>query len=294
MKAGSIIRFLYNPSRMPEQELLARFIVRENEFRILWEDLEQTKRNQVDQHFLIVGQRGMGKTTLMLKAAYEINRSTKLQDWLIPVTFPEELFGVSDLLGLWQYLAEELEDIFPGLEQEVAVPLEKASEEGVLEAICKRLAKEKKKLVLFIDNFGDLLDELDALEVHRLREVLMASKDIRLVAASARLIDQTYDYNKPFFDFFNTVYLDGLDSPTTKRLMNGLAASIGATEQFAQMLAQQPNRVEAIRRLTGGVPRLLLPLFSSMMEGTGSEVLEDLEGILDQVSPPGTNSPLYS
>ncbi len=259
MKAESINRFLYNPLRMPEPEFLARFIVRENEFRILWEDLVQTKRNQVDQHFLIIGQRGMGKTTLLLKAAYEIKRSPKLHDWLLPVIFPEELFGVSDLLGLWENLAAALEEALPGLAQEISVPLESRSEEGVLEAIRKRLSSEKKKLVLFIDNFGDFLDELNALEVHRLREILITAKDLRLIAASARPVDQSFDYHKPFFDFFNTIYLDGLDSAATLKLMKGLAASIGATDQFQQILAVNPFRVEAIRRLTDGVPRLLLP-----------------------------------
>ncbi len=285
MKAKSTNRFLYNPARMPEDEFLARFIVREKQFRLLWEEISASRLDMIDQHFLIVGQRGMGKTSLMLKTAYEIGRNQELKDWLIPILFPEELFGVAELLDLWLALGELLEDQFPGLSKELKSSAEQNSEHKLIEAIRQRLTDSKKKLVLFIDNFGDLLDRLDDNEVRRLREILMTATDIRLVAASARVMDHTYRYDKPFFDFFNTIYLPGLDKAESMKLMQGLADNAGKRADFDELLAKHPARVEAIRRLTGGVPRLLLLLFSSLMEGGETEVMEDLESILDQVSP---------
>lgn len=285
MSARNTNKFLYNPARLPEKDLLARFIVREREFARIWEDVTRTRRDGIDQHFLLIGQRGMGKTTLMLKIAYEVKRAPKLLDWLIPVNLPEELFGVRDLLGLWEVLAGHLEEQFPGLEKQVQPAIKARNERAALEAIRMRLKQEGKKLILFIDNFGDLLDRLNEIEVHRLRETLMSAGDIRLIAASARLMDHTYQYDKPFFDFFNTVFLDGLDRESSLKLMRGLAENSGQLPLLEQIIAEHPARIEAIRRLTGGVPRLLILLFSSVMGDPDAQLMDDLEDILDQVSP---------
>ena len=43
-----------------------------------------------EQHFLIEGKRGMGKTTLLLRLSYEIENDAKLSEWLIPLVFNEE------------------------------------------------------------------------------------------------------------------------------------------------------------------------------------------------------------
>lgn len=285
MSVRNTNKFLYNPSRLSEQDLLARFIVRQREFGLIWEDVSRTRRDGIDQHFLIIGQRGMGKTTLMLKIAYEIKRDPKLQEWLVPVNFPEELFGVPDLLGLWEVLAKHLEEQFPGLEKQIEPGKKAVNERGVLEAIRRRLKQEGKKLILFIDNFGDLLERLTDIEVHRLREILMSAGDIRLIAASTRLMEHTYQYDKPFFDFFNTVFLDGLGQLDSLQLMQGLAQGIGRLSLFAQIVTENPARIEGIRRLTGGVPRLLLLLFWAMLRDPEAQMIDDLEEILDQVSP---------
>jgi hypothetical protein len=285
MKAKSINRFLYNPARIPEVDFLARFLVRQRQFKRLWEELSSSRIDMVEQSFLIIGQRGMGKTTLMLKAAYEIRRDPKLQQWLVPVVFPEELFGVASLFDLWLFLGQNLDDDFPGLSTEMEALVNLGSEEKLLETIRRRVVTEKKKLVIFLDNFGDLLDRLTETEIHRLREILMTAKDLRIVAASARVMDHTYRYDKPFFDFFNTIYLPALDKDEALKLMEGLAEYNGQKESYEAHFATNSVRLEAIRRLTGGVPRLLILLFSSMMADEGTAVLEDLETILDQVSP---------
>jgi AAA domain len=278
-------RYLYNPARMSEDELLARFIVREKQFQVLWEEISSSSLTTIDQHFLIIGQRGMGKTTLMLKLAYEIGRNPQLKDWLIPIVFPEELFGVAELQGLWMALGDILEEWIPGIMDSLEQIAQQQQEYLLIQHIREHLAERRLKLVLFIDNLGDILDRLEENEVRRLREILMTATDIRLVGASTRFMDHAYRYDKPFFDFFNTIFLPGLNREESISLMKGLAAHAGQKQILAEIMTQHPARVEAIRRLTGGVPRLLLLLYNSLMGSNGTEIIEDMETILDQVSP---------
>ncbi|MFN8395091.1 MAG: hypothetical protein U0176_10620 [Bacteroidia bacterium] len=112
----------------------------------------------------------------------------------------------------------------------------------------------------------------------------MSAGEIRLVAANARQIDQTYEYDKPFLDFFNTIYLDGLSKEDSLRLMRGFAETRGQLSEFNAILEQHPSRVEALRPLTGGVPRLLQLLSVSIMDSPEGTILDDLEKVLDQVT----------
>ena len=50
-----------------------------------------------EQHYLVQGLRGMGKTTLLLRLKYEVEKSEGLNDWLIPVFFNEESYDLSSL-----------------------------------------------------------------------------------------------------------------------------------------------------------------------------------------------------
>ena len=45
-----------------------------------------------EQHFLIEGQRGTGKTTLLLRLSYEVENDAALNTWLIPVVLKEEVY----------------------------------------------------------------------------------------------------------------------------------------------------------------------------------------------------------
>ncbi|HEX2898981.1 MAG TPA: ATP-binding protein, partial [Bacteroidia bacterium] len=227
MKQESSTRLLYNPSRIPQEEFLRGFIVRQAEFQRIWEDMRDARLDAMDPHFLITGQRGMGKTSLMLKVAYEIRRDSRLSDWLLPVLLPEEMYGVSDLMGFWVAVAKAVEaqnpGKFKGLGEEAEAAAMKDDETKVMETIVDRLRKPQSKLVIFIDNFGDLLDRLPEKEIHRLREIFTTAKWLRVVAASARVLDHTYSYDKPFFDFFHPIALRGLSKDEAKGLLEGLA-----------------------------------------------------------------------
>lgn len=287
---SSINKLLYNPSCIPQAEFLSGFIVRHAEFQRIWEDMLDSRLDAIDPHFLITGQRGMGKTSLMLKVAYEIRRESRLSDWLLPVLLPEEMFGVYDLLNFWVAVANALETQYPGkfkgLADEAGNLAMKNEESLVMEAIVNRLRKPPQKLVLFIDNFGDLLDKFPEKEIHRLREICSTAKWLRVVAASARVLDHTYSYDRPFFDFFHPIPLRGLSKNEARRLLEGIAElePEHKRDEILETLRNRPERLETVRRLSGGAPRMLALLYSFVSKDPESSSLTDLEGLLDQVT----------
>ena len=81
--------FLYNPDRKSKGNLIAEFVVRTKLLEDIMQDIESSDMVTPEQHYLLVGQRGTGKTTLLHRIRYAIEDSEKLNKWLIPVIFSE-------------------------------------------------------------------------------------------------------------------------------------------------------------------------------------------------------------
>ena len=100
----------YNPQLWSDDELRAIFVVRQPELAALLDAVRRTPPDSVPQHRLIIGQRGMGKTTLLRRLALAIRDDAGLShDWLA-LTFPEEQYTVSTLTELWRNAVDALAD----------------------------------------------------------------------------------------------------------------------------------------------------------------------------------------
>ena len=93
---------IYNPASQTKQELIDNFVVRLKIFKEIFEDIKTSKMKHPEQHYIIQGIRGQGKTTLLLRLAYEIQNDKELNKWLIPITFGEEQYSVRKLFKLWE------------------------------------------------------------------------------------------------------------------------------------------------------------------------------------------------
>lgn len=278
--------FLYNPDNQDDQELRDRFVIRTKEFNDIIRDLKRSATTTLSQQFLIEGQRGTGKTSLLLRIRSEVLSDESLSH-LLPVRFAEEQYGIFNLCGLWEKVAEELEET-EGFET-LLDTLEEQSEEDDYELNCfdtleHYLIKNKKKLLLLMDNFGDILDKFSLTEQQRLRDIFHNSAYVQLIAATAKTLEHTCKHDSPFYEFFNVTRLTGLNKEDTYTLLRKLAEVHGVEEQINHILEHQQHRVESIRRLTGGVPRTIVLLYEIFIDESGS-VFEDLENILDRVTP---------
>ena len=145
--------FLYNPDRKSKEQLINEFVVRNDILKDILTDIESSDMDIPEQHYLLVGQRGTGKTTLLHRIKYEIEDSKKLKNWLIPIVFNEEQYNVSELANLWENIGHILEDYygFSGIYHEMEIQaLHENFEEKCDEILERFLEKYKKKLVLLL------------------------------------------------------------------------------------------------------------------------------------------------
>ncbi len=280
------VAHIYNPENQTRQELIDGFVIRTKPFQRIYRSISTTTLEEPPQHFLIEGQRGSGKTSLMLRIRYELQTEGGI-DHLIPVQLPEEQYGIFDLCRLWENVADYLHNE-PGFE-DLDTRIDELADREDYPTLCygvldEFLVANKKRLVLFIDNFGDMLDRFSDIELKRLRDIFHTSKHIQLVAASAQTLEYTYKYEQPFFEFFKIVRLKNLSKPEAVALLGQLAVRYGAEKEIDRIVELEPERIETIRILTGGVPRTIVLLFEIFLDKSG-DVFQDLETLLDRVTP---------
>lgn len=279
---------IYNPGEQSREELIANFVIRLREFGELYASVKQDKMEKPPQHFIIQGQRGYGKTTLLLRLYYELDQDRELNSWLIPVLFDEEQYYLRTLADLWMDIAEYLEtenDAFIGLKDKIEEILEPDfDEEKAYGLLIDALQKSQKKVVVLWDNFGQAISKFNRKQKQRLREILIASNEIRIIGASTVVMEFNYDYSEPFFEFFKVIHLDELNHEETISLLKKLGETYKAQE-INSVIGNQPGRIEALRRLTGGVPRTVVLLFEIFVDNEEGNSFKDLETLLDGVTP---------
>lgn len=280
------VKTLYNPASLNPSELVGNFVVRTKSFERIFEDIKSSDMKYPEKHYLIQGQRGMGKTTLLLRLKYEVENSPELTKWLLPVFFNEESYDLNSLSGLWEKLLKFLDD-----EYETNGRYYEHTEDFIdfddyekrcFDYLIEILNSKGKKIILFFDNFGQLfLDNLKEKEKRRLREILMECSEIRIIGASAIVLQDLHDYSQPFFEFFKVVRLDGLSKEETYQLIERLQE--GCENKID--LKKNKGKIDTLAILTGGVIRTLMMVYEVLLNDPDGSALSDLEVILDQVTP---------
>ncbi len=278
---------IYNPQNQTPQELIKSFVVRMGIFQDIFNEIKTSKMEHPEQHYIIQGVRGQGKTSLLLRIAYEIEKDKTLNKKLIPIVFSEEQYKVRKLYKLWEETADYLRSYsgFENLYDDMqSIEYDENFEEKCFQLLENTLKKNSKKLILFIDNISDMLNKFTENEHHRLREILIVSAEIRIIGASAESLEFHHDYSKPFYKFFRMPVLKGLNQNETKTLLKSLG-EIYKRERVKEIVQNQPGRVEALRRMTGGVIRTIIILYQIFVDDENGNAFHDLEKILDEVTP---------
>jgi hypothetical protein len=103
----------YNPAFLSDQELINSFAVHQPDLDLILQSIRENS-TQSNQHWMLIGPRGIGKTMLALRTAAEVRRDKDLQNRWYPIVFGEESYEVSSPGRFWLeallHLGQQTED----------------------------------------------------------------------------------------------------------------------------------------------------------------------------------------
>jgi DNA-binding transcriptional ArsR family regulator len=290
----AIRHFLYNPLRQDPEELKRFFVARRPLFERLYSDIVSQTADSVPQHQLIIGQRGMGKTTLLARLALELRE--KREDFLPLAFWEEQHIEVDRLSVFWLNCLDSLADALDVVgESSAARELDKKVDQIKVikpEEECAREAREAfgeantklgRRLVLFIDNFNLLLARLKKHD-HVLRSFFTRQGAPIIVGAAITPPADLADYDAAFYDGFKSTLMHRLSLEETKDMIIRLAEEYGQIEAVQNMWRELP-RLSALRDLSGGNPRTSLLIYRLCAQGFSHDIYRDLEALLDETTP---------
>ena len=280
---------IYNTQTISKQKIQENFVLRKELYNLLLDDLNSSEIKFPDHHFLIQGIRGSGKTFFLMKLFYDIQDSKKLEN-LIPVLLKEEEYFISSLANLWLRISEELKytnSIFDDLFTKMENIFEKQirnKEKELFKIIKTTLKKHNKKIILLIDNIQDIFNIIGEKDTKIFKKNLLNSNVIQIIGATSVTLESSFNYAKPFFDFFKKIHLKELNLQETKQLILHLGV-ISNNKQIKIIVEKEQNKIEALRRLTEGVPRTIVLLFEIFLTTKNITTYNYLQKIIDGTTP---------
>ena len=287
-----IRRRLYNPAQLTPDELKASFVARGETLAEMLRFLREQAPSRPCQHMMLIGPRGMGKTTLGLRFLHAVDETPELAAIWQPVPFHEESYGIGDLADFWlaalRHLSRATDDP-EWADRADALARDERDQERLaayaLAALVDHCQASGRRLILFVENLDGILHQLrNEREAHALRATLIERPEILLLGSANAVFDAIRSHAQPFYEFFRLVTLEGIGPEETARLLETLADREGRPD-VPQAVNLERGRLETLRRLTGGNPRLLVLACRMLIESPLGSAFEDLEQLIDEQTP---------
>ncbi len=293
---GNLLNFaVYNPAILSDEDFLAGFIARQSLAESLLQGLRRIEPDGLAKHRLIIGQRGMGKTSLLRRLALGVAQDAELSARFLPLTFREEQYNVHNLRTFWNNCLDALGDCFEragqtekaeGVDRDIASLERTTDADG--EAACRLFKdwckRENKRPLLLLDNIDIILDGLTKQD-WAFRRVLQERGGAVVYGATVNPLEATAKIEAAFYDFFQVTVLEKLSFPELMDCLRQLANMRGEDGQkVRRVLDRDQARIHTLYDFTGGNPRTLVLLYLLLELDPEEDVMSDLERLLDQVS----------
>ena len=285
---------LYNQSTGSDDDFIANFVARHDVLETLCRRLRSANEHTGDVHHILIGPRGMGKTSMLRRLAIAINRDAKLASLYIPLSFREEQYNVLHLRNFWQNCTEALAEWAERTgKQELADRIDQLIESNVwnddekaAEQFRHEMAVLRRRAVLLIDNMDLILDALPDDDQWSLRRYLQHKDGPIVIGAATQALKEAADRKAAFYEFFQPHYLEPLAIDETMACIRQLAVARSAHgRRVLDVIQRQPERLKTLHTLTGGNPRVLVLIYRLLETAETEAVMADLESLLDQVTP---------
>jgi hypothetical protein len=284
--------YRYNPDRIPPEELEATFVRREKMLAQIVEDLRRQVGAKANQHYLVIGPRGVGKTNLLLMLRLRVQADEELRGSYLALKTAEEEYAIADLLDLFRRIMELAVEATGDGDLKIAlgkVTDEKNADsalEKAVQAVKAYSRKSGRKLLLLVDNMDMIIEDQfsDEAQLGRLRDILMNESFLVVVGAAPTFFREVSGYERPLYGFFTLKELEELDFEGMMALLRKRAAWEENRALLDRLDVLRP-RLEALFHLTGGNPRLVLMLYQLFVLTELPEVRGSLQMLLDDMTP---------
>jgi tetratricopeptide (TPR) repeat protein len=267
----------YNPAFLGDEALIQSFVARTSELERILEVLRENTTGS-NQHLLVIGPRGIGKTTLVLRTAAEIRADPALGAHWYPIVYGEETYQVSSAGEFWLealfHLGQQTEDArWRQVHEELLGERnEKRLRARALAQLMDFADEQGKRLVLVVENlnmlFGGQIGDEDAWV---LRHTLMNEPRIMLVGTATSRFRVMDEYNQALYELFRIMELEPLADEDAH------AVWTAATGQSVPR-----HQLRPIQILTGGNPRLIRILSEFAAKTSFRSLMDELTRLVDE------------
>ena len=271
----------FNPGFLTDEELTASFCVRKAEFDSMVEMLRGCTGTS-NQHQIVIGPRGSGKTILLLRVAAEVRRDPELSRYFFPVVFAEESYEVASAGEFWLEALSRLADQAPPRVDAPDLHLtcrdlrairdDQALGDRCLGALLDFADGEDKRLVLMVENLNMMFRGMGDRDAGwRLRKVLQTEPRIILLSSATSRFAEIDHPDHALYDLFRVSTLQPLDTGECARLWETVSG-------------QCPPRktIRPMEILTGGNPRLVAIVAGFAAGLSFRELMADLLDLVDE------------
>lgn len=267
----------FNPAFLSEDELVAGFAAREHELDLLLE-VVRDNNGASNQHILVIGPRGYGKTTLVLRVAAAVRSNPALHSRWHPIVFSEEV-EVAEPGELWAeavfFLGKQTgesrwRDAYARLRRETDPERLRVLALAELRAFSER---EGKRLLVAVENLQTLFEQLSDDDAWTVRHTLQSEPWLMLLTTATTRFDAIERPDRALYELFRVVELEPLGPGECAHLFGRLGAG-----------PIDPLRGRALQILTGGNPRLLVVLARFAQGSPLHSLVDDVARLIDDHS----------
>ena len=269
--------YRYFPAALAGETLRHLLVGRQEIFGSLFDEADRASASRTPRFFLLVGDRGAGKSHLMSLLYRRIR--DELSGRMIPVDLAGEeysIFRASDFfLRVLAGMGVETADV-------AALGEDSMVREAAVEGIAASAGE--RQVVIFVENIHEIFAQMERREVRALRSVFQRRDDLSVVASAPSLFSGVLDHEEPFYNFFRVFHLRELDCDEAKDLMRRVAEVDGDTA-FIENFGKYEPGIEALRHLVGGNPGLMVRLYEILSQCGAGKVAEAFFRLADEQTP---------